>query len=86
MSVKASAQHKALSLVTGNVACPSFRLQDFLRNIPGSLLCMDLYDQWMDAMENEAGEEKIQSIQRWEPSLTFDLASSQRTMSSWSCE
>uniref|UniRef100_A0A3B4WA41 Rho-GAP domain-containing protein n=1 Tax=Seriola lalandi dorsalis TaxID=1841481 RepID=A0A3B4WA41_SERLL len=31
---------------------------DFLRNIPGSMLCVDLYDQWMDAMEGEGGEER----------------------------
>lgn len=42
----------------------SCRVQDFLRNIPGSLLCVDLYDQWMEAMEPEGGEEKMQSIQR----------------------
>uniref|UniRef100_A0A4W6DQV6 Rho GTPase-activating protein 20 n=1 Tax=Lates calcarifer TaxID=8187 RepID=A0A4W6DQV6_LATCA len=39
-------------------------LKDFLRNIPGSVLCVDLYDQWMDAMEGEGGKERTQAIQR----------------------
>lgn len=39
-------------------------VQDFLRNIPGSLLCVDLYERWMDVMGAEGGEEKMQSIQR----------------------
>ncbi|XP_029386488.1 rho GTPase-activating protein 20 isoform X2 [Echeneis naucrates] len=39
-------------------------LKDFLRNIPGSLLCADLYDQWMDLMEGEGGEERTQAVQR----------------------
>lgn len=39
-------------------------LKDFLRNIPGSLLSVDLYDQWMDVMEGEGGEEKMQAVQR----------------------
>ncbi|XP_042180917.1 rho GTPase-activating protein 20 [Oncorhynchus tshawytscha] len=33
--------------------------KDFLRNIPGSLLCSDLYEQWMDVME-EAEEEEAE--------------------------
>nr|XP_046260288.1 rho GTPase-activating protein 20 [Scatophagus argus] len=39
-------------------------LKDFLRSIPGSVLCVDLYDQWMDVTEVEAGEEKIQAVQK----------------------
>ncbi|XP_041662966.1 rho GTPase-activating protein 20 isoform X2 [Cheilinus undulatus] len=39
-------------------------LKDFLRNIPGSILCSDLYDQWMDLMEGEGGEERTQDVQR----------------------
>ncbi|XP_014007648.1 rho GTPase-activating protein 20 isoform X1 [Salmo salar] len=31
--------------------------KDFLRNIPGSLLCSDLYEQWMDVMEEAESEE-----------------------------
>ncbi|XP_047457166.1 rho GTPase-activating protein 20-like isoform X2 [Mugil cephalus] len=39
-------------------------LKDFLRNIPGSILSGDLYDQWMDVMEGEGGEEMISAVQR----------------------
>lgn len=39
-------------------------LKDFLRNIPGSVLSVDLYDQWMNVMEGEAGEERMQAVQR----------------------
>nr|XP_033473638.1 rho GTPase-activating protein 20-like [Epinephelus lanceolatus] len=39
-------------------------LKDFLRNIPGSLLCVDLYEQWMEVMEGEGGEERMQAVQR----------------------
>ncbi|KAK5890014.1 hypothetical protein CesoFtcFv8_013585 [Champsocephalus esox] len=38
-------------------------LKDFLRNIPGSLLCVDLYERWMDVMEGEAGEERTRAVQ-----------------------
>lgn len=41
-----------------------FLIQDFLRNIPGSLLCVDLYDQWMDVMEGDEGEERTQAVNR----------------------
>ena len=33
--------------------------QDFLRNIPGGLLCVDLYDQWMTAMQGEGRGEAV---------------------------
>ncbi|KAI3356063.1 hypothetical protein L3Q82_017327 [Scortum barcoo] len=39
-------------------------LKDFLRNIPGSLLSVDLYNQWMDVMEGEGREERTQAVQR----------------------
>ncbi|XP_037646218.1 rho GTPase-activating protein 20-like isoform X1 [Sebastes umbrosus] len=39
-------------------------LKDFLRNIPGSLLSVDLYEQWMDVMEGDGGEERTQAVQR----------------------
>lgn len=39
-------------------------LKDFLRNIPGSILCVDLYDQWMEVIEGEGGEERIPAVQR----------------------
>ncbi|KAM6934960.1 rho GTPase-activating protein 20-like [Xenentodon cancila] len=38
-------------------------LKDFLRNIPGSILCVDLYHQWMDVMEGDGEEERLSSIQ-----------------------
>ncbi|XP_035460122.2 rho GTPase-activating protein 20 isoform X2 [Scophthalmus maximus] len=38
--------------------------KDFLRNIPGSMLCTDLYDQWVDVMEGEGGEERTHAVQR----------------------
>uniref|UniRef100_A0A8C7XDG0 Rho GTPase-activating protein 20 n=1 Tax=Oryzias sinensis TaxID=183150 RepID=A0A8C7XDG0_9TELE len=44
-------------------------LKDFLRNIPGSLLCADLYDQWMDTMEQEGEDQKMEAIQRLLPLL-----------------
>ncbi|XP_038631846.1 rho GTPase-activating protein 20 isoform X1 [Scyliorhinus canicula] len=37
-------------------------ITDFLRNIPGSVLSSELYEKWMDGMENENEEEKIQSM------------------------
>ncbi|XP_016519806.1 rho GTPase-activating protein 20-like isoform X1 [Poecilia formosa] len=39
-------------------------LKDFLRNIPGSILSVDLYDQWMDVMEGDGGEERLPGVQR----------------------
>ncbi|XP_073329187.1 rho GTPase-activating protein 20 [Pagrus major] len=39
-------------------------LKDFLRNVPGSVLSVDLYDQWMEVMEGEAAEERMQAVQR----------------------
>ncbi|CAB1347308.1 unnamed protein product, partial [Coregonus sp. 'balchen'] len=38
--------------------------KDFLRNIPGSLLCVNLYEQWVGLMEREEEEEKMQAIHR----------------------
>ncbi|XP_010878612.2 rho GTPase-activating protein 20 isoform X2 [Esox lucius] len=38
--------------------------KDFLRNIPGSLLCVDLYEQWVGVMERVDEEERTQAIQR----------------------
>ncbi|XP_061647798.1 rho GTPase-activating protein 20-like isoform X3 [Phyllopteryx taeniolatus] len=32
-------------------------LKDFLRSIPGSLLCSDLYDQWTVAMDSEGSDD-----------------------------
>uniref|UniRef100_A0A8K9X361 Rho GTPase-activating protein 20 n=1 Tax=Oncorhynchus mykiss TaxID=8022 RepID=A0A8K9X361_ONCMY len=38
--------------------------KDFLRNVPGSLLCVDLYEQWIGVMEREEEEEKWIAIHR----------------------
>ncbi|XP_061658156.1 rho GTPase-activating protein 20-like isoform X2 [Syngnathoides biaculeatus] len=39
--------------------------KDFLRNIPGSLLCCELHEDWMDALADEEGEQdRVQEIQR----------------------
>ncbi|XP_030636693.1 rho GTPase-activating protein 20-like [Chanos chanos] len=40
--------------------------KDFLRNIPGSLLSSELYEQWMNAMDwnSEAKENQLDAIQR----------------------
>ncbi|GCC29507.1 rho GTPase-activating protein 20 isoform X1 [Chiloscyllium punctatum] len=37
-------------------------ITDFLRNIPGSVLSSELYEKWMQGIENENEEEKIQSM------------------------
>ncbi|XP_069749074.1 rho GTPase-activating protein 20 isoform X2 [Narcine bancroftii] len=37
-------------------------ITDFLRNIPGSVLSAELYEKWMEGIENEKDEGKIQSI------------------------
>ncbi|KAM8854839.1 rho GTPase-activating protein 20 isoform 2-T5 [Spinachia spinachia] len=39
-------------------------LKDFLRNIPGSLLGADLYEQWMEAMSGDEGDERTRAVQR----------------------
>ncbi|KAI4883298.1 hypothetical protein NFI96_024398, partial [Prochilodus magdalenae] len=41
--------------------------KEFLRNIPGSLMCEDLHDQWLDAVgqDTETGDESsVQEVQR----------------------
>lgn len=39
--------------------------QDFLRSIPGSLLCSELHEEWMDLLdEEEEEEEQVQDIKR----------------------
>ncbi|XP_064166571.1 rho GTPase-activating protein 20-like isoform X1 [Anguilla rostrata] len=40
--------------------------KDFLRNIPGSLLSQDLYEQWLGVMEHagECDKDKVQAVQR----------------------
>ncbi|XP_051877645.1 rho GTPase-activating protein 20 isoform X2 [Pristis pectinata] len=37
-------------------------ITDFLRNIPGSVLSSELYEKWMEGIENENEEGKVQSI------------------------
>ncbi|KAM6082384.1 T-cell activation Rho GTPase-activating protein-like [Chlamydotis macqueenii] len=37
-------------------------LKDFLRNIPGKLLVVDLYEDWMAAMQKSSREEKVQEL------------------------
>lgn len=45
----------------GNIFC----FQDFLRSIPGSLLCCELHEEWTDVLdEEEEEEEQIQDIKR----------------------
>ncbi|XP_035267600.1 rho GTPase-activating protein 20 isoform X2 [Anguilla anguilla] len=48
------------TFVTGAV------FKDFLRHIPGSLLSQDLYEQWVEVMEQagEEEEERVQAVQR----------------------
>ncbi|XP_041114731.1 rho GTPase-activating protein 20-like isoform X2 [Polyodon spathula] len=51
------------------VACESVFVtaavfKDFLRNIPGSILSVDLYEKWVNVIDKERHEEKIQAIQR----------------------
>lgn len=39
--------------------------QDFLRSIPGSLLCCELHEEWVDVLEeDEEEEEQVQDIKR----------------------
>ncbi|XP_035808866.2 rho GTPase-activating protein 20-like [Amphiprion ocellaris] len=39
--------------------------KDFLRSIPGSLLCCELHEDWMEALEeDDVEEEQVQDIQR----------------------
>ncbi|MGH0155905.1 UNVERIFIED_CONTAM: hypothetical protein FKN15_050341, partial [Acipenser sinensis] len=51
------------------VACESVFVtaavfKDFLRNIPGSILSLDFYEKWVNVIDKESHEEKIQAIQR----------------------
>ncbi|XP_035533956.1 LOW QUALITY PROTEIN: rho GTPase-activating protein 20-like [Morone saxatilis] len=39
--------------------------KDFLRSIPGSLLCCEMYEEWMDVLEEEdEEEEQVQDVKR----------------------
>ncbi|XP_041709054.2 rho GTPase-activating protein 20-like isoform X2 [Coregonus clupeaformis] len=46
-----------VSLTREHVFIIAAVFKDFLRNIPGSLLCSDLYEQWKDVMEEAESEE-----------------------------
>ncbi|KAK2856806.1 hypothetical protein Q5P01_005541 [Channa striata] len=62
------------SLDTGEFQLPLTRdhifiiagvFKDFLRSIPGSLLCCELHEEWMDVLEEEEEDgEQVQDIQR----------------------
>lgn len=42
--------------------------QDFLRSIPGSLLCCELHEEWVDVLEEEEEEEEqVQDVKRCAP-------------------
>lgn len=42
-----------------------FCFQDFLRSIPGSLLCCELHEEWTDVLDEEVEEEEqVQDIKR----------------------
>lgn len=44
---------------------PPCSIQDFLRNIPGSLLCCELYQEWLETLEDEdEEEEQVQDVKR----------------------
>lgn len=44
--------------------------QEFLRCIPGSLLCCELHQEWMDVLEDEDDEEEqVQDIKRCKKTL-----------------
>lgn len=40
------------------------RFQEFLRSIPGSLLCCELHEEWADVLEEEEEGEQVQEIKR----------------------
>lgn len=62
------------SLDTGGFQLPLTRdhvfiiagvFKDFLRSIPGSLLCCELHEEWMDVLEEEEyEEEQVQDVKR----------------------
>lgn len=51
-----------------------FCFQDFLRSIPGSLLCCELHEEWTDVLdEEEEEEEQVQDIKRYACTLTLHI-------------
>ncbi|CAL8267271.1 unnamed protein product [Lota lota] len=55
-------EEEEAELTEGSVFITAAVLKDFLRNIPGGLLCVDLYDQWMTAMQGEGRVEAVRSL------------------------
>lgn len=48
-----------------------FCFQDFLRSIPGSLLCCELHEEWTDVLdEEEEEEEQVQDVKRYKHAHT----------------
>nr|XP_029516545.1 rho GTPase-activating protein 20-like [Oncorhynchus nerka] len=54
--------------------------KDFLRNIPGSLLCSDLYEQWMDVMEEAESEEAEEEEQAQDITRLIGLLPKENTL------
>ncbi|XP_034534065.1 rho GTPase-activating protein 20-like isoform X2 [Notolabrus celidotus] len=54
-----------LPLSKDNVFIIAGVFKDFLRSIPGSLLCCELHEEWMDVLdEDDEEEEQVQDVQR----------------------
>ncbi|XP_074520988.1 rho GTPase-activating protein 20-like [Halichoeres trimaculatus] len=54
-----------LPLTKDNVFIIAGVFKDFLRSIPGSLLCCELHEEWMDVLEeDDEEEEQVQDVQR----------------------
>ncbi|XP_020489783.3 rho GTPase-activating protein 20-like [Labrus bergylta] len=54
-----------LPLAKDNVFIIAGVFKDFLRNIPGSLMCCELHEEWMDVLdEDDDEEEQVQDVQR----------------------
>ncbi|KAM7375321.1 hypothetical protein PAMA_014429 [Pampus argenteus] len=54
-----------LPLTRDHVFIIAGTFKDFLRSIPGSLLCSELHEEWMDVLEEEEEEEEqVQDINR----------------------
>ncbi|XP_061425818.1 rho GTPase-activating protein 20-like isoform X1 [Lethenteron reissneri] len=58
----ASGEHVDWTQETPHVAAAVFT--DFLRNVPGSLLCSELYHGWLDGISEEHPQERLQSVRR----------------------
>ncbi|XP_041637525.1 rho GTPase-activating protein 20-like isoform X2 [Cheilinus undulatus] len=54
-----------LPLTKDNIFIIAGVFKDFLRSIPGSLLCCELHEEWMDVLdEDDDEEEQVQDVQR----------------------